>query len=179
MKKSNFLEVKKEEKKDKMAETGDHAEAFGFVEENRDFFEHHAKGKIKIEQAPKGLSTFAFNLENNTIYINSMFYKKLGFSKEKTIFATLHEIEHFLEKIQMLSEEGGEKNFEKYIKKIETSRAFGLMDNCVADIRENKAVISRTNKGMKDLEENIYKEDLFSETDFTSQPRHIQFCQTI
>ena len=84
-----------------------------------------------------------------------MFYEKLGFSKEKTIFATLHEIEHFLEKIQMLSEKDGEKNFEKYLKRIETSKAFGLMDNCVADIRENKTVVSKTNRGMKELEEKI------------------------
>ena len=28
------------------------------------------------------------------------------------------------------------------------------MDNCVADIRENRTVVSKTNKGMKDLEEN-------------------------
>lgn len=171
--------AKKDEKETPKTQIGDHSEAFSFVQENKDFFEHHAKGKIKIEPAPAGLDTFAFNLENNTIYINSMFYEKLGFSKEKTIFATLHEIEHFLEKIQMLSEEGGEKNFEKYLKNIENSKAFSLMDNCVADIRENKTVISRTNKGMKDLEEKIYKEDLFPETDFTSQPRHIQFCQTI
>ncbi|MEI8270083.1 MAG: vWA domain-containing protein [bacterium] len=174
-----IIEAKKTPKGIETAKEGDNKEAFLFVEEHRDFFEHQAKGKIKVEPAPKGVDTFAFNLENNTIYINSMFYGKLGFSKEKTIFATLHEIEHFLEKIQMLSEEGGERNFEKYLKKIETSKAFSLMDNCVADIRENRSVVSRTNKGMKDLEEKIYKEDLFSETDFTKEPRHIQFCQTI
>ena len=173
------IEAKKEKKERQTIETGNHAEALAFVKENLDFFEHHAKGNIKIEPAPEGLDTFAFNLENNTIYINSMFYEKLGFSKEKTIFATLHEIEHFLEKIQMLSEDGGEKNFDKYLKKIETSKAFDLMDNCVADIRENRTVVSKTNKGMKDLEENMFKEDLFKETDFTSRPRHIQFCQAI
>lgn len=174
-----IIQVKKDESQAKTAKTGAYAEAFAFVEEHKDFFEHHAKGKLKIEPAPEDLNTFAFDLKNNTIYINSMFYEKLGFSKEKTIFATLHEIEHFLEKIQMLSEEGGDKNFEKYIKRIEDSKAFSLMDNCVADIRENRSVISRTNKGMKDLESNIYKEHLFPETDFTKDPKHIQFCQTI
>jgi hypothetical protein len=175
----SIIEAKKDKKQAEIVKVGGNTEAFAFVEENRDFFEHHAKGKIKIEPAYEGLNTFAFNLENNTIYINSMFYEKLGLSKEKTIFATLHEIEHFLEKIQMLSEDGGEKNFEKYLKKIDTSKAFSLMDNCVADIHENRSVISRTNKGMKDLEENIYKEDLFPESDFITEPRHIQFCQAI
>ncbi|MEK7498529.1 MAG: VWA domain-containing protein [Patescibacteria group bacterium] len=174
-----ILEVKKDKKGDEMITAGDHAEAFAFVKEHRDFFEHHARGTIKIEPAPAGLATFAFDLKNNTIYINSMFYEKLGLSKEKTIFATLHEIEHFLEKIAMLAEEGGGKNFERYVKKMETSKAFSLMDNCVADIRENRTVVSKTNKGMKHLEETIYKEVLFPETDLTKLPRHIQFCQAI
>jgi len=157
----------------------EHSEAVALVEKHRDFFEHYAKGKIKIEPAPKGIPTFAFNLEQNTIYINSMFYQKLGLSEEKTVFATLHEIEHFMEKLQILSEAGGEKRFEKYLKRIKTSKAFSLMDNCVADIRENRAVIRKTNKGMQELEAKTYKEDLFAETDFTSQPRHIQFSQAL
>jgi von Willebrand factor type A domain. len=157
----------------------EHAEAVALVEKHRDFFEHYAKGKIKIEPAPADLKTFAFNLEKNTIYINSMFYKKLGLPEEKTVFATLHEIEHFMEKLQILAEDGGEKKFDKYLKKIKTSRAFSLLDNCVADIRENRAVISKTNKGMKDLETKTYQEDLFAETDFTFQPRHIQFSQAL
>jgi hypothetical protein len=157
----------------------EHAEAVVLVEKHRDFFEHYAKGKIKIEPAPKSIPTFAFNLEKNTIYINSMFYKNLGLSEEKTVFATLHEIEHFIEKLQILSEDGGEKKFDKYLKRIKESKAFSLMDNCVADIRENRAVVSKTNTGMGELEEKTYKEDLFAETDFTSQPRHIQFSQAI
>lgn len=157
----------------------EHAEAVALVEKHRDFFEHYAKGRIKIEPAPKSVPTFAFNLEQNTIYINSMFYKKLGLSEEKTVFATLHEIEHFMEKLQILSEDGGEKVFDRFLKKIKTSRAFSLMDNCVADIRENRAVIGKTNKGMAELEIKIYQEDLFAETDFTAQPRHIQFSQAL
>jgi len=157
----------------------EHAEAVALVKKHRDFFEHYARGRIKIEPAPRDVSTFAFNLEENTIYINSMFYKKLGFSEEKTVFATLHEIEHFLEKLQILSEEGGERKFDNYLKRIKASKAFSLMDNCVGDVRENRAVSSKTNQGMRELEIKIYKEDLFAETDFTSQPRHIQFSQSI
>jgi hypothetical protein len=156
----------------------EHAEAVALVERHRDFFEHYAKGQIKIEPAPAGLKTFAFDLENNTIYINAMFYKKFGFSEQKTIFATLHEIEHFQEKLQILAEEGGERVFERYVKRIKESKAFSLMDNCVADIRENRAVVSRS-EGMSELERQIYKEHLFPEKDFTSSPKHIQFSQAI
>ncbi len=162
--------LEKEEKE------GEHAEAVALVEKHRDFFEHYAKGKIKIEPAPKGLKTFAFDLEKNTIYVNTTMFKKMfGFTDEKTIFLTLHEIEHFMEKLQILAEDGGEKSFDKYLKRIKASKAFSLMDNCVADIRENRAVIGKTNQGMRELEEKTYKEDLFAETDFTKLPRHIQF----
>ena len=186
MEKFDILETKKAEKPEQeptksavQESENEHSEAVEFVEKHRDFLEHYAKGRVKILPAPEGVKTFGFNLETNEIYVNSMFYKKRGFPDEKTLFGVCHEAEHFGEKRVMLSEEGGEKKFEKYLKRIKTSKAFSLMDNCVSDIRENRAVVERTNKGMGELEEKIYKEDLFAETDFTSQPRHIQLSQAI
>lgn len=157
----------------------EHAEAVAFVEKNRDFFEHYAKGKLKIEPAPPEIETFAINLETNTIYVNAMFYQKFGFSEQKTVFATLHEIEHLMEKLQILSEEGGERRFDNFLKRIKESRAYSLMDNHVSDIRENRKVVSWEPIGLGDLEKKIYTEDLFPVTDFTSQPRHIQFSQAL
>lgn len=156
-----------------------HQEAVDFFEKHRDFFEHYAGGRVKIEPAPAGLDTFAFDFGNNTIYINSKFYEKLGLSEEKTTFATLHEIEHFLEKISLLAESGGERIFEGYLAKIKSDRAFSLLDNCVADIRENRAVVFRTSQDFGTLEQKLYKEDLFADIDFTKEPRHIQFAQAI
>lgn len=179
MENRNYIETKRDDKTPESAERSEHIEALAFVEKHRDFFDHYAKGRVSVEPAPQGLNTFAFDLEKNTIYVNSMFYKKQGFSDEKTLFAICHEIEHFLEKKALLMEEGGEKKFEKYLKRIKTSKAFSLTDNCDADIRENRTVVDRTNKGMKELEEKIYKEDLFKEFDFTSAPRHIQFSQAL
>lgn len=178
MEESSDIEAKNKEGISSETEN-DHAEAVALVEKNRDFFEHYAKGRIKIEPAPAGLGTFAFDLEKNTIYINSLFFKKMGLPEEKTIFATLHEIEHFMEKIQILSEEGGQKTFTKFLSRLKASRAFSLMDNCVADIRQNRAVISKTNKGMAELEAAMYQEDLFVETDFLARPRHIQFSEAL
>ena len=108
------IETIKEESFERPTNDIEHAEAVALVEKHRDFFEHYAKGQIKIEPAPEGLKTFAFDLETNTIYASSMFYKELEFSEEKTVFAILHESEHFMEKIQILAEDGGEKKFEKY-----------------------------------------------------------------
>src|SRR3989344_64455 len=152
------------------SETEAHQEAMDFVERNRNFFEHYARGRVKFEPAPPGLDTFAFNLETNTIYINSRFYKDLGLSDAKTSFATLHEVEHFLEKLQMLAERRGDRKFGAYLERIKKSKAYGHMDNCVADIRENRSVVSRTSESFCDLERSLYRDDLFKETDFTSHP---------
>ncbi len=186
MEQFGIIQVKKGEKPEGEPVIGntqeaenEHIEAVEFFEKHRDFFEHYAKGRVNVEPAPKSIPTFAFNLETNTIYVNSMFYKKRGLSEEKTLFGILHEIEHFLEKRNMLTEESGEKKFDKYLKRIKSSRAFSLLDNCNSDIRENRAVVQRTNKGMGELETKTYKEDLFAETDSTSQPRHIQFSQAL
>lgn len=178
MEQLDIIEVKRAENKPQNgeAETSEHAEAVALVEKHRDFFEHYAKGKIRVEPAPANLKTFAFDLENNTIFVNAtMFKKAFGFTEEKTVFLTLHEIEHFMEKIQILSEDGGERIFEKYLKRIKESKAFALTDNCVADIREYRALINKTNQGMEDVQERTFKQDLFVETDFRGEPRHIQF----
>ena len=46
-------------------------QALLFVEAHRGIFEHYARGAITIEPSPKGLNTFAFNLQTNTIYIHT------------------------------------------------------------------------------------------------------------
>ena len=75
---------------------------------------------------------------------------------------------------------GGRKEvFDKLLKKLEQSRAYGLMNNSLADIRENKAVISKTNKGMVALEKKKITEKLFSEINFTQLPKHIQLCYSL
>jgi hypothetical protein len=160
--------------------------ASGFFEEHREVFELYAKGKIKIEPAPPGLDTFVFDLEKGTIYVNDKFYQsKFGLSDEKSAFAVRHEIEHLLEKVQVLKEPGGWQIFQDYLQDIKNDRAYGILDNCIADIRENRAVVSKTNKGVKDTETRLYREDLFpadektGELDFTKQPRHLQLPQAI
>lgn len=176
------LEDAEDRPKEKIGEvkTGSpHREAVEFVEKHRDFFEHFARGRVKFEPAPEGLDTFAFDLEENTIFLNSRFYKNLGFSGEKTSFATLHEIEHFLEKKEMLGEEGGEKTFERYVKRVKESEAYSHMDNCVADVRENSAVVQKTTKSFEEIEVDLYKKDLFPEADFTGRPKHIQFSEAL
>lgn len=179
----NVIEAKGEENKDKKGESPEMekigSEAMSFVEKHRDFLEHYARGGVNFEPAPAPLSTFAFNLETNTIYISPRFYQNRGLSEPKTVFATLHELEHFLEKKQILAEKGGVKKFEQYLERIKKSKAFHHMDNCVADIRENRSVVSKTSGAMGELERDLYREDLFKETDFTDRPKHMQLSEAL
>ena len=158
-----------------------HQEAVDFVERNRDVFEHQARGRVQFEAAPPGLDTFAFDLESEPpkIYINSRFYKKRGLSDAKTAFGTMHEVQHLLEKKQLLAEPGGDKIFRKYLEKLKSSKAFNFLDNRVADLRENRAVVSSTNEEFDKLRQSLYKEDLVPEKDFTAEPRHIQFVEAL
>ena len=172
MKNPKFFEVKKDGKEDKTQEKG---ESFGFVEKQKDFFEHYTKDKVEIAEGDEN----SFNFITKKITIDPKRYEGLDFSEEMTTHSVLHEIEHLLEDVQLLSEDGGEKVFDKLFKKLEQSRAYGLMNNSLADVRENKAVISKTNKGMIVLEKKKIAEKLFSETDFTQMPKHIQFCYSL
>lgn len=174
------LVVHQEGDEDKAAESAaEHQEAVEFVNLHRDLFEHRLRGHAEFKAAPPGLHTFAYDLKEDTIYLNSRFYKSRGFSEEKTAFATMHELEHFKEKLALLKEKDGAKIFERYLARLEKSKAYGLMDNCIADTHENETVVTDTNKSFADVEHTLYTEDLFPETDMTSQPRHIQFAQAL
>jgi len=156
-----------------------HEEAVRFVEAHRDYLENYARGAVHFEAAPAGLNTFAFNLETNTIYVHGRFYHDRGLSNEKTAFALSHEAEHFLEKKALLSEPDGARKFGRYLRQIKMSKAYGLMDNCVADVRENRAVVAKTSKETADIERDLYKKDLFAEKDFANEPKHVQFCDAL
>ncbi len=157
----------------------EHKEAVEFVNLHRDLFEHRLRGHAEFKAAPPDLHTFAYDLENDTIYINSRFYKDRGFSEEETAFATMHELEHFKEKLALLKEKDGAKIFERYLARLKKSKAYGLLDNCVADTHENETVVTSTNKSFADVEQRLYTEDLFPETDMTAKPRHVQFAEAL
>src|SRR3989338_1667801 len=176
----NITEQKGDASPDKLEIVGNkHQEAVEFVERNRDIFEQVARGRIQFAPAPPGLDTFAFDLETNTIYVNSKFYQSLGLAETQTTFATLHEIIHFLQKKQILAESGGEKVFEKYINRIEKSGAYNLMDNHMADVQVNSTVVEKTNSSWAQTEDDLYKNNFFKNTNLTAEPRHVQFSYAL
>lgn len=174
------LLIRQEGDEDKAVDSEvEHKEAVEFVNLHRDLFEHRLRGHAEFKAAPPDLHTFAYDLEKDTIYINSRFYKDRGFSEEETAFATMHELEHFKEKLALLKEKDGSKIFERYLARLKKSKAYGLLDNCVADTHENETVVTSTNKSFADVEQRLYTEDLFPETDMTAKPRHVQFAEAL
>lgn len=181
-----------------------HKNAIAFVERNRDLFQLWAgKYGVRIEPAPKGLNTFAYDLENRIIYVNDIFYKEgLGNSErlianEKSTFAVEHEIEHMLEHMNILKESEtdnlwkikGKEVWQEYLNSLESDDAFAILDNCVSDIRQNRSVIEKSNKGKREIEKKIYKENCFPSEDLRSgkdefgvshpTPKHIQFSEAL
>jgi len=179
MSEKNTLERPAGETPDTVEVEGEHKEALEYFGRHRDYFDHYNRGKVKARPAPPGLNTFACDLRTNEVYINSVFLRKKGLSEEKTAFAILHEFEHLDEKHDLLKEKGGAEAFVEYLAQIKSSKAFSIMDNHVSDIRQNRAVISRTNEGQRDIEQSLYRENLFSETDFTETPMHLQLTQAL
>lgn len=180
--------IRQAARNDKSQRNGAHAEAVEFLnrESNRAYLEHYARGRVSLKPAPPGLDTFAFDLETNDIYINSRFYRQRLNKKNspaeadrKTVFATEHEIEHFAEKKQILSEANGPQQLAAYLDRLKEDKAFSLLDNCVADIRQNRAVVARTSEASRALEQDLYRTDLFPSTDMTKEPKHIQFSQAL
>lgn len=177
---------------DKKSGVEKHERSQEHFETHRKMYEEYAGFELNIKPAPPNLDTFAFDLETNIIYLTDKFYKLLGYPEEGTAFATFHEIEHFREKVALLKEKNGDRVFADYLNKLDEkvfkyAGAYGVMDNCISDIRQNGAVIKRnTNEGYLEVERNLYKNVQFPSVDFNNdkeengkvvsqkQPLHIQ-----
>lgn len=153
-------------------------------EKNRAKYENYAGFPIKIEEAQDGFAYF--DLIENKLGLSGKFYEDRNFSEEKTDTAIKHEIKHFLDKKEMLAEEGGARKFAGYIAKLDPeknpeSSMYALMDNCIADMAVNRDVTKKTHGGVSEVFKSMYNEDLFplDQNDFTSKPKHIQLCEAL
>jgi PAS domain-containing protein len=167
---------------------GKHEQAIFSFERHREMYEQYAGYSIAVKPAPEGLDTFAFDLETNTIYLNDKFYTLLGYPEEGTSFATFHEIEHLREKLALLKEKDGAYVFGQYLEKLDTQAspyagAYGVMDNCISDVRQNGAVVLRTHAGFDTVEKQLYRDVQFPDVDFLKEdnkkPLHIQLPYAI
>jgi len=129
----------------------------------------------------EALGTFAIDLGKvategrGIIYSEPKFFEeKYGYSKNKALFAFLHEFEHLREVMELLNDKNGEKAWAKHIAKIDKKKRFQIFDNCFDDIKMNRGVVSRAST-LDDSRANLYKENVFPKTDYTKDPKHLQF----
>jgi len=122
-----------------------------FFETHKDFLESYvADSSIEIKPSPPGLGTFAIDLQKGTMFAEPKFFTERGYSLDKAMFATLHELEHFLELRELLADKNGAKVWKVHLAKIKASRHFKIFDNCFDDIKMNRAVVSRVRFFLED-----------------------------
>src|SRR3989344_606170 len=150
-----------------------------FFETHRDFLESYvADSSVEIKPSPPALGTFAIDLEKGVMYAEPKFFTEQGYSLDKSMFATLHEFEHFREKRELLSDKNGERVWKAHLAKIKANRHFKIFDNCFDDIKMNRAVVSRA-PSIDESRRGLYAENLFADKDFTKQPKHLQFSYAL
>lgn len=146
---------------------------------------------------------FSFNvggwyidLTEHRINIDPSFFLEKGMNKPEAVFATLHELEHFLDMAQTkftkrtdakgnpIMENANYRTYEglfeyvKNVQKKETASNRGLgkalfrLVNCVDDVLVNRRVMRRWSPGAT-VAEGLYKK-LFPRTDLTADPKHRQ-----
>jgi len=171
------------------AENNKHQEAdngFVFAEQffasHNDFFRHYAgDASIKIKpasEAPVEVKTMAIDLANGVMYVNPVFFSEKEYSLDKANFGVMHEFEHFLEIKDLLSENNGEQIWNRHSDKLKKKKRYAIFDNCFDDIKMNRSVLQRT-PVLEATEQSLYKENLFTNTDFTKLPRHLQFSYAL
>ncbi|MCL2173967.1 VWA domain-containing protein [Candidatus Saccharibacteria bacterium] len=154
-------------------------------ENNRALFETIAGGSLTVKPSPDG--RFAVNMKTGELYIGDMFYDNpdLSSPERATVFGTMHETSHIEEMVRLLGRQGGPAQFEQYLERFGRDRAFASLDNCVADIRENRNVITKTNESFANVRDEIYEKSLFPTNDLMTSlngkhvPRHIQFAECL
>ncbi len=155
-------------------------------EEIKDFFGRHGQflekyagdSSIRIEPSPKGLGTFAIDLENGRLFAEPSRFGDKGWGEDKILSSVLHEFEHFREFKELLDEKGGWEVYQRYKQKLAANRRFGILDNSFDDVKIDRRVGERApilNGAIK----RKYREDLFPVLDYTDQPKHLQFAYAL
>lgn len=169
-----------------------------FVNSHKRLFSSFAEDvSLKFRMADK----FQIDYENGIVQLDSNWFFDRGYNKEQILWAVFHELSHFRDfandktglldsftyikgKAEKLTEETGMDPGLAY-------KTYHTLFNCLDDIYVNKTVSRRASyfetkrQGGKHVE-NLYKEKLFKDTDFTKTdedgeplvkiPHHLQFA---
>ena len=169
-----------------------------FVNSHRKLFASFAEDvSIKF----KMLDKFQIDYETGIVQLDSNWFFERGYNKEQILWAVFHELSHFRDFAN--DKEGLLGSFEHIKQKADrlaketgmdpelAYKTYHTLFNCLDDIYVNKVVSRRASyyesnrQGGKHVED-LYREKLFKDTDFTKVeqgdgsfaeiPRHLQFA---
>lgn len=142
-----------------------------FASEAR-FIQDFATGLPVTFESGKGWS---INPDNGKAHYDPKFFIEKGYSLTQALFATLHEVDHFIEATQARKSSQSKVVWEARCEKTQASRRYHLLDNCIDDVGNNYRVLQFA-PALREETERLYREKLFPSTDFTNKPMHIQLA---
>lgn len=122
--------------------------------------------------------SWAIDLERGKMYVDPRYFSDRGYSPTQGEFATYHEAEHLRELMDLLNEPNGDRVWRRQNGRARASRRYHLLDNSMADIRENRSVGERAPSVVGE-KERLYREKLFPETVMMGRPKHLQLVEAI
>lgn len=156
------------------------AHALEIFTKHRTYFESYAGlYGFQVRASPPSLGTFAIDLEKGILYIAVEWFTKRGYGEDEAVAYILHEIEHAREAQSAMEARGGVEQFKRRMERVKKSRRYGILDNCIDDVKVNRTVSLRAPK--QDAVLKRFYEERFNQGsgDFTQAPKHLQFVYAL
>lgn len=132
---------------------------------------------IKPERKGKDQpESWAIDLEKGTIYADPEWFAGREYTPADIDFAVSHEVEHFRELRELLSEPNGYKVWQRHRARMKAKQSLFVLDDILDNMRVDRAVMDRRpskRETGRDLRARLQPQDL------TKYPKHLQFAQAI
>lgn len=141
-----------------------------------EFFDEHGKA-IEDYAQDRGIifrrgNQWAIEMEKGLATYDAKHFADKNFSKPEAMLVSCHEIEHFRDWRR------DPEAFRSLFSRMISRRRLKLLYNCLDDIQAYQTVDKRF-PSLKEVRENRYRQKLFPATDYTKDPRHLQFAYAI
>lgn len=122
---------------------------------------------------------WAINPETGEATYDPKFFEEKGYTPSQSLFGAFHEIKcHLVETAELLSTQEGQKAWEALKRRERERRWLHTWENWRTDLKGNHAILNFTPSLMQDVER-LYQEKLWPTTDFTNEPKHLQFIDAV
>lgn len=122
---------------------------------------------------------WSINPETGEATYDTRFFEEKGYTRSQALFGALHEIKcHLVEASELLSTSKGQEAYERLKERGSAKQRLSIWENCRTDVKGNLAIARFAPSLAKDME-TVYREKLWPEKDFTSEPKHLQFMYSI